>query len=409
MNPRRSIFTRFAFAMMWLFVFSLSCEKFLSLPAIGSIGRMTGALAMGAGFVAILAEGKLRLPTAAHVALVMVVFWSALTYRWSVAPGATEERIFTYLQLLLIVALLWQLCLDEADAVALMAAYVLGTMVPAIDTFRRYLTAQETFYQRYATVGFDPNDMALTLALSIPMSLYLAAHGKPALAWCCRVQLLLVVATIFLTASRSGTLAMAAAFTYSLVLWRRAPGKQRMLAAVAAGVMACVMVAAVPASSWRRLATLGSEVKEGTLNSRTVLWGAGVRAWGDVPLQGVGAGAYPDAISSVVGRPQTWTPVAHNTFLSVLVETGFIGFTIFAGFLALLVWTAWRMPVASRWMWLACLLAWGIGVSALTWENRKPTWVIFGLLLAHSAARAPALANQRKTQSMPMAPVWRMS
>ncbi|QOY90869.1 O-antigen ligase family protein [Paludibaculum fermentans] len=409
MNPNRSLFARFAFITMWIFIFALSCEKSLELPGIGSLGRVTGALAMGAGLVAILAEGRFRIPSPAHIALMLVVLWSSLTYRWTVSTAATEERITTYVQLLFIVVLIWQLCLEVTDAKLLMAAYVLGTLVPALDTFRRYLTAQETFYQRYATVGFDPNDLALTLAISIPMSLYLAANSGPLLTWCCRLQLLAVVATILLTASRSGTVAMTVAFSFALVLWHGAPRKQKMLSAAAAGVMACIMIAAVPASSWLRIATLGSEVKEGTLNSRTVLWGAGVRALGDVPLQGVGAGAYPDAIASVVGRPQTWTPVAHNTFLSLLVETGFIGFSLFLAFFGMLLWTAFRMQGQSRWMWLACLLAWTIGVSALTWENRKPTWMIFGLLLAHSAARAPALASPGKRQALPMTPVWRMS
>lgn len=409
MNPNRALLTRFAFVMMWVFVFTLSCEKSLTLPGLGSIGRVAGALAMGAGLFAMLAEGRFRLPSAAHFMLMLVVFWSSITYRWSVAPDATEERIVTYVQLLLIVVLIWQLCRDEADARSLMAAYVLGTFVPALDTFYRYFTAQETFYLRYATAGFDPNDLALTLAISIPMSLFLSAHSGKLLAWCCRAQLLAVVATIFLTASRSGTLAMTGAFSFALVLWHAAPRKQRMWAAAAAGVMACVVVAAVPASSWMRLATLGSEVKSGTLNSRTVLWGAGVRALEEVPLGGVGAGAYPDAISPVVGRPQTWTPVAHNTFLSLLVETGFVGFSIFAVFFGLLLRAAWRMTGQARWMWLACLLAWTIGVSALTWENRKPTWMLFGLLLAHSAARTQTVTERRGATRTAMAPAWRMS
>jgi hypothetical protein len=32
-------------------------------------------------------------------------------------------------------------------------------------------------------------------------------------------------------------------------------------------------------------------------------------------------------------------------------------------------------------------LTWTIGVSALTWEYRKPTWLLFGLLAAHVYSR----------------------
>jgi O-antigen ligase len=82
--------------------------------------------------------------------------------------------------------------------------------------------------------------------------------------------------------------------------------------------------------------------------------------------------------------------VAHNSYLSVLVELGLIGFLLFT---AILVLVARHTLGRSRWdssFWLAILVTWSIAASTLTWEYRKPTWLFFGLLIASSAMLSPA-------------------
>jgi hypothetical protein len=45
------------------------------------------------------------------------------------------------------------------------------------------------------------------------------------------------------------------------------------------------------------------------------------------------------------------------------------------------------MRYIERCLWISLLLTWMIGVSALTWEYRKPTWLLFSLLAAHVYSR----------------------
>jgi O-antigen ligase len=185
----------------------------------------------------------------------------------------------------------------------------------------------------------------------------------------------------------------------SLILWtiRVLPLSTRVGIAVMIIVTVAAAVALVPAASWKRLGSAAEEVSQGTLNSRTVLWKAGLDEFRNMPFGGIGAGAYPEASAKVIGRPWAFVPVAHNSFISVLVETGIIGIAIFLFMLSLLVRSALAMPGITRSFWLTLLAVWTIGVCSLTWEYRKPTWLLFALLPAHAASlRTPSrtwLAN----------------
>jgi O-antigen ligase len=85
--------------------------------------------------------------------------------------------------------------------------------------------------------------------------------------------------------------------------------------------------------------------------------------------------------------------VAHNSFFSVLVELGILGFLVFFLLVVSLFYSALSLPVAERCLWVILLLVWCIGVSSLTWEYRKPTWFLFALLTAQSGLQ---LATRRE-------------
>ena len=78
----------------------------------------------------------------------------------------------------------------------------------------------------------------------------------------------------------------------SLIVWtiRTIPMRHRIAIAVMFVIAVAGAVTLVPATSWKRLASAASEVSEGTLNSRTVLWKAGLREFQYMPFGGVGAG-----------------------------------------------------------------------------------------------------------------------
>lgn len=101
----------------------------------------------------------------------------------------------------------------------------------------------------------------------------------------------------------------------------------------------------------------------------------------------MGSGAYPEAVRPDIGAPALagHQYVAHNTYLSVLVECGLVGFTFFGLLLGVLAAFVWIMPHAERALWSVMLAAWAVGATTLTWEHRKPGWLLFGLIMTEWA------------------------
>ena len=142
-----------------------------------------------------------------------------------------------------------------------------------------------------------------------------------------------------------------------------------------------------PLSSFQRLGTTATEVTEGDLNGRTGQWEQGLRAFMEHPVLGVGTDMYRTV--------NTLNKVAHNSYLSVLVEEGLIGFTIFLSILGIVALQVLRLPKWDRNFWLTSLLVWAIGASTLTWEHRKTTWffLTFAVAAAVIGARRSAAPN----------------
>jgi len=176
-------------------------------------------------------------------------------------------------------------------------------------------------------------------------------------------------------------------------------GRQKIAVLFTVLLLVCGALVFVPSTSWDRLSTMPSEFTQGTLTGRTVIWKAGWELFRTHPLLGVGANAFRTTVSRVLALPLNMdvlalTPVAHNTFLSVLAEGGVIGFTLFCALLSVLALSLRALPPFQQQLWLVCLGVWVIGVSGLTWEMRKPTWFFFGLLIAQCGAMVQKRATQ---------------
>ncbi|HEV8076489.1 MAG TPA: O-antigen ligase family protein [Candidatus Acidoferrum sp.] len=378
---------KIAFGSLWLLVFAMPWEDAITISGFGTSVRLIGMVTVGLGVLAIIECGKVRKPALGHVVMAMFVVSAVLSFLWSLFPEGTLIEAFSYVQLFTMVWLIWELAPGVQEQMHLMRAYVFGTFVSGIDTFYLFLSHQESVYQRYAGAKLDANDLGLIMALSIPMSYYLLIQNQGKMVWVYRVHLILAGTTILLTASRGATLATVVALTIVPLTQARLGGRQRVALVLTVILLIVGILFFVPETSWERLATVPTEFEQGTFTGRTIIWKAGWEIFRAHPFVGIGANAFRVIVSRELAEPIRTgdadpAPPAHNTFLSVLVEQGILGFAVFCGMLCALAVSLRGMPPFPQRLWIVSLAVWVVGVSSLTWEMRKPTWFFFGLLMA---------------------------
>jgi len=402
--------SRVAFGLLWLFVFTIAWENLVMVPGVGTVGKLVGIVAFGTGILAIVNTGHMRRPAAIHGLMALFVLWGGFTLLWSKAPDRTREEVVTYLQLLLMVWILRELASNGWAQRSLISAFVLGTYVSAIFTFTAAISGTAAHYQRYSAEGFNPGDLALIIVLSIPFSIYLTSIEKnPFWLWIYRIHPAVAACAVLCTAARGALIDLGIACLIIPLSFRRWNIGQQ-LTVFLVGIIGIIGIAVfVPASSWSRLGTIGSEVTSGTLNERTTIWKAGFDVFRENPINGVGVNAFAPTIQRALGTPRQIKNaaandvvelVAHNTFISVLVEEGVVGFLLFVFILASLWKGIFALPIPERKLWFIVLLVWTIGVMELTWEYRKPTWLLFGIL----AAMTTSVPSRSRVSQTKMAP-----
>lgn len=372
-----------SFWLLLVLVFVIPWENAITFEGLGTISRFLGFFLLVAWLVSSIFTCRVRRPHLFHAIVGAFVLWNAAGIFWSVDPDATLKRATTFIQLGMLTFIIWDLNRTLPAIRSVLQAYIFGACVSVGSIIYNFLLNKEAGFSRFAAAGFDPNDIGVIFAIGIPLAWYLAfihPGRQKFLVLLNYAYIPLAVFAVLLTASRDASLALFPSIIF--ILWSlKKLGFFRRAAVTAALLCAAwVIYTVVPTGSIDRLLTTPNEVMQGNLNSRTLIWEAGLRVYNDSPLWGAGGGAYPYVVQPVLGKGE----VAHNSFLSVLVELGIIGLCLFLGILFFALRSANRQDRMQRAMWLAVMAVIILGASALTWEYRKPLWLFMTLAVASS-------------------------
>ena len=270
-----------------------------------------------------------------------------------------------------------------------------------------YLSGKTYYYERFSAAGTNPDDLGVVLALGIPVAWYLVAHNDhhKLSRWLKWINYAYVAAALFgiaLSGTRTALIAAGPGLVYGLTSLTRLKPAAKIAIFLLLMVGAYILIPYIPQASFERLGSTLNELSKGDLNGRLALWSEGLTSFSEHPLLGVGSNMYR-SVNSL-------SKVAHNSFLSVLVELGIVGFTLFAVILGIVVIQALRQSKWEASFWLFMLASWTIGAFTLTWEYRKPTWLFLSLIIVSSAisrqnSQDIPLVQQEKlpTQLMPQA------
>ncbi len=376
---------RFVYWLSLVMIFTIPWEGAFHLPGFGTAATVMGIVVGACWLVMIALSGRMRKPVVYLLAVGLFVLWTSATTFWSADQVESLQAVFLWLQSFLFVYILWDLFRTKAALFAGLQAYVLGSYAAVGGAVLNYLHSNPfyTHMDRYSLGDTNPDGYGFILALGIPVACYLAASPETSRFFRLVNYGYLPVAFlgIALSGTRTASVGAAVGLLYGLATLTRL----RLVARVAvvmllAAALFVLLPIVQPLTSFQRLGTTGTEVVHGDLNERTELWADGLHAFQQAPVLGVGTDMY----RSVSGLDK----VAHNTYISVLVEEGLVGLVLFVAILWIVYRQVRRLPRWDRNFWLTTLIVLAIGASTLTWEQRKTTWLFLTFAVAAAAAAA---------------------
>ena len=244
------------------------------------------------------------------------------------------------------------------------ALYGLFAYVNDPDALLWFTRTHRSYSNRVAGTYVNPNHLAGLMNITIPLAvaffvsfagsvrrgkgrarnviIELAASGKAIMSYLLLFSIILMVLALIFSGSRMGQFAFfcGLAATAMLSVFRGArKGQQRVSPRLLLIAIGCLSIA-VLWGAWKgldpvieRWGTAGQELTE----ARTILWETTKPLIRDFPVTGTGFGTYELAYRSY--QPESFGTTlydhAHNDYLQVLAETGWIGFVLWLAFFAL--------------------------------------------------------------------------
>ena len=367
---------KITFLLSLVLVFTIPWEDSVSATSLGSLTRVVGLAVAGCWLMTIVIEGRFRKPHLFHYLVLLFFLWNFLSVFWSRDMTSTIERLRTYAQVFLLILILWEILQKPEELVAALQAYVFGAYVLIGSTIYNYVNGNVAvaYEGRYSATGVNAVDLALILLLGLPVAAQLFfAGGQEKQGTVLRLINLsyipLAIFSIVLTGSRTSLVAIIPFGAY-MVVSPQIKFNQKLLLFILLLAALLVLLPFIPSTVLERLGTIGSSIASKDLDGRVKLWADSILLLSSHPILGIGAGT----LYSTIGA------AAHNTFISVATETGFVGFGLFIATLGLVVYQTMQLPGGKSGLWLVVLLTWAIGVLSLSWEFRKATWLLLSFV-----------------------------
>jgi probable O-glycosylation ligase (exosortase A-associated) len=307
------------------------------IPALEPLRLALLTSGLAAGLMALRRVGKaepLYFDGARGGALLAFTGLAAASIVWSVHPEVTRATAIELVKLTAIYLTIINVITTPRRLVAVCTAVVLFSIVTSVGVINWYFAGVdlvEGFRSRWVGVYADPNHMAMNLGLVVPLAVAFFARKGSSWAFriACATAAVLAIIAIVLSHSRGGFIGLSVA----MALW--AIREKRRLQAVAVGsALLLGLVLFAPRSFWQRNETVATFQEDASAMGRVYAWQVASRISLDKPLLGVGAGSFRYAWPLYAPPEARRAYVAHNIFLDVIGELGFVGllfFLVFAG------------------------------------------------------------------------------
>jgi putative inorganic carbon (hco3(-)) transporter len=275
---------------------------------------------------------------------------------WSLYPDATRFAAVELLKWVLVYLTLVNLVTTERRLLWACIALILGSLVTSRGVIAWHYAGVdmvEGYRARWVGVYADPNRMAMSVGIIIPLAIafFLRRESKLLTRVLCAAAVVLSVIAIVFSHSRGGFMGLSAA----MAVWTLREKRLAQTAVVA--MLALGMLIFAPKSFWNRTETVSQFEQDASAMGRVHAWHVTSAANLDKPLLGVGVGAFQYAWPLYAPPEARRSYAAHNVFLQVIAELGMIGMALFLIFIGGGTGGAFSASSDPRVGWLARALA----------------------------------------------------
>ena len=318
-----------------------------------------------------------------HVFLLSYFFWTSLSYIWTTTPGDTAWRLFLlnfYFMIMLIVywySINSKAKLDQAYLAIFLAILFLARIV----NYNYNMGFQEGGGEsgRYTAYDIGANEMAITLGLGMTFALYLSSVFKKN--W----VRLLILATIplfinasFLTGSRMGFVILLIGMIFGIYQISRMQKFEKIVVALAFVFSIKSVISNIPKELTQRVFSTWHNASTGNFNEREVIWQIGFDGFKEQPFFGRGMDSFTRMSNNAHMDLE-----AHNTYISILVEYGIIGFLIYGLVISGLLLFILRLKGVDRLFPLILMIQLLFAQLTTNLQDNTILWSFYALIVSH--------------------------
>ena len=261
------------------------------------------------------------------VALAILATCSIL---WAIDSINTTNQVFSFLWPSVIVAVAMNSSIRSIKDIKLyLFSFVLGALIATSATFvfreATLAAAEYAGEERLSAFGQDQNTLAYLLCVAVTIVLDFFRQTSNTLLKIISICLLLAfIIAILSTGSRTGLIVTM--FVIILFMMSNSSIKTWVTVVLLIFLLAPVVYNYIPESTWERFSETDDLVSSGNFSERGYIWSSGIQAFSSENIMlGVGYSNFSTMLNQHFG----WQMASHNTYLSYLVDLGFIGLILF--------------------------------------------------------------------------------
>jgi O-antigen ligase len=316
----------------------------------------------------------------------VVLVWATLTIPTSIWRGHSIEALQNLVFCTILVAGILLVRPDEQSFGRLRTGFIVFATLLAVALF----VVGKGVGERYSvSYSLDPNDLAAIMAMCSPFALVGALRGTVITRIGYFGIFALLCAAVVRTGSRGGTLALLSGLCVLFLYLRM---RTRVgLVIISIPVLFAAWFGAPPSyrEKMESLARGEEDYNATDYGGRQNIWKRGLTYVREKPVLGVGVGNFDTREGRYLedqGRVGRWT-APHNAYLQAAVDTGVIGFAIFAWMLATGFLLAHRIASSTRGAepeYVAALAGFALAAFFLSHAYAYHLYALLGLVAART-------------------------